>query len=123
MKTDRIIYYIATGLFSLTMLISAGMYLFNTTEVAVEFGKLGYPIYLIYPLAIAKILGVIAIWSNLSKVLKYLAMAGFFYDGLLAASAHLNAKDGEFIPALVLVVMVVVSFVFDQRIQAKKAAA
>ena len=122
MKTNRIVFYVVTGLFSAMVLFSAGMYFFNTPEVANEFAKLGYPLYIIYPLGIAKILGVIAIWTNLSKVLKYLAYAGFFYNTLLAMGAHLNIGDGEFIAAAIVMALVIVSFVFDQRIQAGKAA-
>ena len=55
MKTTKIIYWIATALLCLLMLASAGMYIFNHAEVAKIFISLGYPTYIIYPLAIAKI--------------------------------------------------------------------
>ncbi len=60
MKTTKIIYYISTGLLTLLMLFSAGMYFFNHAEVAGMFTNFGYPTYIIYPYAIAKLLGLVA---------------------------------------------------------------
>ena len=77
MNRDKIIYWAATGLLSLMMLASAGMYLFNNAEVTNIFLTLGYPAYLVIPLAILKILGVTAILTRQSQILKDLAYAGF----------------------------------------------
>ena len=118
MKTNQIIYYIATGLLTLMMLGSAGMYIFNNAEVAKIFTLLGYPTYIIYPLAVAKILGLIAIWSNYSKTLKEWAYAGFFYDFILALSAHINAQDGDWIGAAIALVLLAGSYVFWKRLEA-----
>lgn len=119
-KSDKIIFYIATGLFSFLMLFSASMYIFSH-EVAVDaYTALGFPTYIIYPLAIAKLLGLVAIWSNLSKVLKYLAYSGFFFNMILAISAHINVNDGEFFPSLIGLILIVTSFVFDRRLQQAK---
>ena len=84
MKRDKIIYWIATGLLSLMMLFSAGMYFFNHEEVVQVFTTLGYPAYIVYPLALAKVLGLIAILTKKSQVLKEWAYAGFFFDFVLA---------------------------------------
>jgi hypothetical protein len=98
------------------MLASGVMYLANYAEVAKSFNSLGYPTYLIYPLGIAKILGVIAILTKKSKILKDLAYAGFFYDFILAASAHINAGDGGFPIPLAALVILIVSYVTDRKI-------
>jgi hypothetical protein len=116
MNRDKIIYWAATGLLSLMMLASAGMYLFNTGQVTDIFLALGYPAYLVVPLAALKILGVIAILTKKSEILKNLAYAGFMYDFLLAASAHVNAGDGEYLPALVALVLLGVSFLYDRKL-------
>ncbi|TAJ12322.1 DoxX family protein [Marinilabiliaceae bacterium JC017] len=115
-KRDRIIYGIATGLFSLFMMMSAGMYLFYHQTVSESFIKLGFPIYLIYPLALAKILGIVAIITRLSPFLKEWAYAGFFFNILLAFSAHLNAGDGQFGPALVAMVLLITSYAFEKKV-------
>ena len=83
--------------------------------VAQTFTNLGYPTYIIYPLAVAKILGLIAIWTNMSPKLKEWAYAGFFFDFVLALTAHLQAQDGEFLPALIAIVLLFLSYYFDQK--------
>lgn len=115
-KTSKIIYYITTGLLTLLMIMSAGMYLFNHEEVSATFLKLGYPTYIVYPLAVAKILGLIAIWTKKSKALKEWAYAGFFFDFLLAAGAHIAIKDGEFIPSIVAIVLLAISYLYDKKV-------
>ena len=115
MKTNNIVFYVATGLLSALMLFSATNFIFNNAEVSTLFVALGYPAYIIYPLATAKILGLIAIWSNYSKTLKELAYAGFFYVSLLALSAHLNVGDGGFGPAAVALVLWTVSYIFEKK--------
>lgn len=116
MKTNKIIYWIATGLLSLMMLGSAGMYLLQHDFVATVFTNLGFPVYIIYPLAIAKILGVIAIVTRKSPALKEWAYAGFFFDFVLASSAHIVVQDGEFAPAMVALVLLFVSYFFEKKI-------
>jgi hypothetical protein len=116
MKTNKIVYWIATGLLCLMMLGSAAMYIFNHAEVAKIFTSLGYPTYIIYPLAIAKILGVIAILTRYSITLKEWAYAGFFFDFVLALSAHLNASDGGFITPIIALVLLFVSYFFDRKL-------
>jgi len=116
MKRDKIIYWGSTGLLCLMMTGSAIMYIIKYSEVATVFTALGYPTYLIYPLAVLKLLGVLAILTKKSKFLKNLAYAGFFYDFLLAASAHVNVGDGDYVPALVALALVIVSFVYDRRL-------
>ena len=116
MKIYKIAYWISTGLLCLLMLASAGMYIFNHQAVLEIFKTLGYPTYIVYPLAVAKILGIIAIISKQSKWLKEWAYAGFFFDFLLAISAHLNAGDGEYPLPIIALILLLVSYVFDKKV-------
>jgi len=115
-KRNKIIYWIATGLMSALMLMSASMYIFNYEMVSQTFVNLGFPVYIIYPLAIAKLLGVIAILSNKSKFLKEWAYAGFFFDFVLALSAHWVVNDGEFVPAFVAILLLIVSYRYEKKV-------
>ena len=117
MKTNKIVYWIATGLLCLMMLGSAGMYIFNHAEVAKIFTDLGYPTYIIYPLAIAKILGVIAILTKYSKSLKEWAYAGFFFDFILASSAHYFAGVPSPLMAIIALVLLIISYILDKRME------
>jgi len=115
-KRNKIIYWIVTGLLSAMLLMSAGMYVFNHEEIAGVFTKLGYPAYIIYPLAIAKLLGVTAILTKASALLKNLAYAGFFFNFILAAVAHLAVGDGEQMGAIMALVLLTVSFIYDRKV-------
>lgn len=114
-KRNKIIYYIAKGLLTVLMLISAGMYLFNNEMVTETFKKLGYPTYIIHPLAFAKIAGLLTIWLKRTNTIKEWAYAGFFFDFVLAGTAHIMVNDGEFIPALIAMLLLMVSYFFDKK--------
>ncbi len=110
MKNFKLVYWISTGLLTALTLMSAGMYIFNHEAIKTVFANLGYPTYIIYPLAVAKLLGLIAIWTNQSRSLKEWAYAGFFFDFILAFLAHYMIGDGEFAPALVAIVLLFTSY-------------
>ncbi|WP_421920129.1 DoxX family protein [Marinifilum sp.] len=115
-KRNKIIYWVATGLLTALMLMSASMYFMNYEMVSATFNNLGFPKFVIYPLAIAKLLGLLAILSNKSKLLKEWAYAGFFFDFILAFFAHIIAQDGEFALALVAIILLVVSRIYDGKV-------
>ncbi len=116
MKTQKIIYWVVTGLLCALILMSAGMYFFNYAHVNAEFKKLGYPIYIIYPLAVAKILAAVAILTKMSVKLKEWAYVGLFFNFLLAGTAHIAVKDGEFGGAAVAMVLLFASYYFDSKL-------
>jgi hypothetical protein len=120
MNINKVIYWTATAIFCGIMLFSATMYFTKYEMVKGFFVALGYPIYIIYPLATAKILGVMAIVSKKSQVLKEWAYAGFLFDGILAATAHFYAKDGGHIMALVVVLMLIISRIYDEKVFVKE---
>ena len=110
------LYWIFTVLLCLLMLVSAGMYLINHSVVADLFKQLGYPSYLVYPLAAAKILGVAAILTKKSKSLKEWAYAGFFFDLALAAAAHyFSGVPSPLLPVGGLI-LVLASYAMDKKI-------
>ncbi|MUP39486.1 DoxX family protein [Labilibaculum euxinus] len=118
-KRNKIIYWIATGLLSGLMLMSASLYFTKYEVVSGMFTFLGFPTFVIYPLAIAKILGLVAIWSNKSKLLKEWAYAGFFFDFVLALGAHLVAADGQFGMAATALVLLIVSRIYNSKVFGK----
>jgi len=117
MKTQKILFYIATGVLTAIMIYSVQMYLRNPEAIAGYFESVNYPRYLVYPLAIAKILGLIAIWGNFSKWLKEWAYAGFFFDIVLAFSAHMVAKDGGEAFAIVAFIALLISYFLGKKVR------
>ena len=110
MKNQKRLYWISTGLLTAFMLMSVGMYFFKHDDLSQAFTNFGYPTYIIYPLAVAKLLGLVAIWTDQSKALKEWAYAGFFFDFALAFFAHTYIGDGEFVPSLVAIVLLFTSY-------------
>ena len=117
MKTTKIIYYISTGLLTLFMLFSVGMYFFNYEEVAGLFTSFGYPTYIIYPYAIAKLLGLIGLWFIGNKVIKEWTYAGFFFAFILAFFAHVMIGDGEQMGAGFAMILLITSYITNKKIK------
>lgn len=117
MKRDKIIFYVATGLLTAMMLMSVSMYIFKNPDIQKAFTSFGFPTYIIYPLATAKILGLIAIWFINNKSLKEWAYAGFFFNFVLAFFAHAMIGDGEQMGAAIALLLLLSSYIFGKRIQ------
>jgi len=113
MKTNKIIFWLATVIMCLVFAFSAGMYITQYNNIVQHFPELGFPGWLVAPLAALKILGIIAILSNKSKMLKEWAYAGFFFDAILAFAAHYYVQDGQGAIAIVAIIATVVSRIYD----------
>lgn len=94
MKVYKAIYWISTILLCVLFLYSAQMYITKTEMVKGFFESFGYPTYLVIPLATIKILGVVMILWRKNSWLTEWAYAGFFFDMVLATTAHYNADQG-----------------------------
>ena len=116
MKTKRIIYWIVTGLLCLMMLAAAAAEIITFDESVKMLAQLGYPAHIAYVLPVTKILGVAAILSKYSKTLKEWAYAGFFFDFGLAALAHYFSGVPSPIPAVVALVLLMISYFLDREI-------
>jgi len=117
MNKIKIAYWVSTGLLSLLYFAGATLYLTQRGMVSEAYRMLGYPTYLISVLIVVKVLGPIAILSRKSIALSDLAYAGMFYHLLLALSAHLNAGDGGFVPALVGLGLLPISFFTQNQVR------
>lgn len=116
MRTRKIIYWIVTSLMSLVFLFSAFNIFFNYEGVAGFYESLGFPIWMIYPSAIAKLLGLIAIWTNRSTFLKEWAYAGLFFDAIMAFAAHNIVGDGAWLFSAIAIVTIIVSRYLNGKI-------
>ena len=116
MNRDKIIYWAGTSVLCLIMTFSAFNYFFHHEMVVGFYENLGYPTYLIYPSAILKILGIIAILSKKSKMLKEWAYVGFFFDMVLALAAHLMVDDGAGAFASIGLIGWFVSYIYDRKL-------
>jgi hypothetical protein len=116
MKKNKIIFWVATGLLSALVLMSAGMYVFNNAEIQKAFVGFGFPTFIIYPLAFLKLSGVLVITLTEWDTVKEWAYAGFFFNFILALGAHLSIGDGEQTGAIIALVLLITSYVFRKKL-------
>ncbi len=117
MKLKPILYWGSTLLISLMMLASAGMYFFNYDAAKPEFIALGYPTYLIYYIAVAKVLAILVILNNRMKYLVEWAYSGLFFELILATLAHVYHRDAEHIVPIVAILLLLVSYRFKDHVR------
>lgn len=88
MQAKKIAYWLSTVLLCFVFLYSSFMYFSNTEMVKGFFESFNYPTYIVIPLAIIKIVGVIIVVWRPNTWLTEWAYAGFFFDLVLATAAH-----------------------------------
>ena len=116
MKIKKIGYWVATGLLSVLLLMSSGMYIFQNEMIQQAYQSFGYPTYLIYPLVVAKLSVVIVILTQKQSILKEWAYAGLFFEFVLAFFAHVMISDGEQMGAVMAIVLLAISYILGKKI-------
>jgi hypothetical protein len=112
MKKTKIYYWIITGLFCAFMLLSAVPDILLTPATVKFMTDLGYPVYIIPFLGIAKLLGVIAILIPGFPKIKEWAYAGLFFD--LVGATYSGIAKGGFDPRI-LTMILPFAFLFISR--------
>ena len=128
MKKTKILYWVFTSLFAFLMLGSAIPDVLSS-EVAVQgmHDALGYPMYFIPFIGVAKVLGVIVILLPVSAKLKEWAYAGLAFD-LIGATYSIIASGGTaaacafMLMPLVLLVLAYTWFQFKGQATSAEAA-
>jgi uncharacterized membrane protein YphA (DoxX/SURF4 family) len=92
-KNLRAIYWVVTLLFVLPQAWSAVQYLSEAPAMTETITALGYPVYFMKILAVAKLLGIAAILFGRFPTLKEWAYAGFTFDVLGAFLSHVMSGD------------------------------
>ena len=89
----KIAYWLTTGLFALALGASGLIELSRAPQMVEGFQHLGYPLYLLTILGVAKLLGVAALLYPRFPRLKEWAYAGFSFDLLGASASHAFSGD------------------------------
>jgi hypothetical protein len=98
-------YWTATGSFCLLFAFAGTANLLRVEMQREAIEALGYPIYLMTILGVAKLLGVIALLAPGLPLLKEWAYAGFAFDMLGASASHAFVGDpipSVFVPLVVM---------------------
>ncbi|ANW97490.1 hypothetical protein AXE80_09720 [Wenyingzhuangia fucanilytica] len=96
------------------------MYFFNHEQVSQEFINLGFPLYIIYPLGVLKIAGVIVLLTQKQSSLKDWVYSAMFFNALLAGSAHVVVNDGEQMGAIIALILILSSFFLGKKLYSTK---
>jgi hypothetical protein len=116
MKKTKIIYWTITGLFALFMFAAAIPDIFSTPEAIAFVKGIGYPVYLLPFLGIAKVLGVLAILISGFPKIKEWAYAGLLFDLIGAAYSNIaSGASANSMPALIAIVLCILSYVFYHK--------
>ena len=112
LKTAKWIYWILTSFFTVTMIMAGVAYLAEFQANVDGITKLGYPLYILKILGVAKILGGIGILQNRFRTIKEWAYAGYTFNLIGAAASHLFSDDGfgNFITPIIILFMVLISY-------------
>lgn len=113
-KINKIVYWIATIWLSLGMVSTGIVQLMKMKEETAFILQLGYPEYFLTIIGAWKLLGVVAILLPGFPLVKEWAYAGFFFMMSGAVFSHIAMHNGiaEIAPALLLLVLTVVSWYF-----------
>lgn len=118
MKKTKIFYWIFTGLFS-AMMLAAAIPDIVSSPIAIEgmHGKLGYPVYFIPFIGVAKLLGVIAILIPGFPRIKEWAYAGLAFDLIGAFYSIIAAGEatGSWLPMLLPLSLAAGSYIFYHK--------
>jgi uncharacterized membrane protein YphA (DoxX/SURF4 family) len=102
-KRDTIISWVSTVLFCAFMLTSAIPNILSSKEWVTVFEQLGYPLYMLPFLGVAKLLGVIVLLIPGFNRLKEWAYAGLFFD--LVGAVYSGLAVGGFDPKMLVMLI------------------
>lgn len=120
MKTIKIAYWTSTIILILFFLINIFMYFTRAPKIVAGIEALGYPLYVLDILGVAKTLGVLALLIPKFPRLKEWAYAGFTFDLIGAIWSHIAIGDISSITfIMIFVVLLTVSYLTMHKMQQK----
>jgi uncharacterized membrane protein YphA (DoxX/SURF4 family) len=99
-RATRIVHWVTTVAFVAPMVWSAIQYFTLAPKMVATMTHLGYPLYFLKILGVAKVLGAAALLFPRAPRLKEWAYAGFTFDVIGAAISHLAVGDGAAVAAV-----------------------
>lgn len=116
-KTIKITYWILTVLFALATLFDAIGGITREQHGVDGMRHLGYPLYLMTMLGVAKLLGIAALLQNRQHTLKDWAYAGFCFSfiGAFWSRAAMGDGIGLLLPPVIMLVYLFVLYYFWKK--------
>lgn len=112
----KIIYWIATALMVLLLGYAAYFYHAAHDAAAGYFAALGYPTYIVYPLAWLKITTIIIVLTHRWNDLRDMAYAAYFLNMIMALVAH-HVHGDSYTHAIVGMIAIPVSYILGNLVR------
>ena len=116
----KVTYWLATAVMLFLMGWSFVLYHLMHEDIAGVFVELGYPAYIVYPLAWAKLVAAIVVITNRYDDLKQMAYAAYFINMLLATAAHLSVGHTPW-HAYAGLIVVPLSYFLSEQVRGRPA--
>lgn len=116
----KAIYWLSTMVVVFLLGFAVVMYHVNNAEISDYFLTLGYPSYLVYPLAYAKLMAILIIITHRYNDLRDMVYAAYFINMTLALVAHVEHGD-SFIHAALGLAAIVFSYLLGNRVRGRPA--
>ena len=93
MSRKTLAYWIVTGLFCAVLAFSGFAHFTHLEDIVEAMKHLGYPLYFMSIIGLAKLLGVVAVLAPAHPLLKEWAYAGFSFNLIGATASHAFSGD------------------------------
>ncbi len=117
-RLQQAVFWLATAYVLFLLGFSVWAYHVKHEMIAGYFSALGYPTYLVYPLAYLKLLTILIIVSHRYNDLRDMAYAAYFINMIMALVGHLSYGD-SYLHAMLGGVCVVTSYLLGNKVRGK----
>lgn len=114
----KVVYWLSTAVVLFLLGFAVVMYHANNAAISDYFLALGYPSYLVYPLAYAKVLAILIIVTHRYNDLRDMVYAAYLINIVLAFVAHIEYGD-SFVHAAIGLVAVIISYLLGNRVRGR----
>ncbi|MGV3539082.1 MAG: DoxX family protein [Rufibacter sp.] len=118
MKKTKILYWVFTGIMALMLGFGSVFNVMSSPESVELFNKLGYPLYILPFLGVAKLLGIFAILVPGFHRVKEWAYAGLIFDlvGAMYSLLSIGEPVSVYLPLLLPILLVALSYYFHHKL-------
>ena len=100
----------------ISMIVTGLCYFIFYDHLIEYFTSYGYPLYLIIPLAILKIMASLLLLFSANGLLRLLSYTGFFYNFILAFFAHMMIYEFDPFPSIFIILLILTYYTDPKRI-------
>jgi hypothetical protein len=117
-KLQNAVFWLATGYVLFLLGFSVWVYHVRHEMITAFFSALGYPEYLVYPLAYAKLLVIVIIVSHRYNDLRDMAYAAYFINMVMALVGHVVYGD-SYLHASLGAMCLAISYLLGNKVRGR----